>query len=111
MSKVVLISGATGKQGGAVVDALLASPQAKDFTILALTRNPEGGSAQKLKSRGCKIVKGDLEDVPAIFEEAKKVVSEPIWGVFSVQVSLRPRIPEGPSDSLRWKELGLVGAN
>jgi uncharacterized protein YbjT (DUF2867 family) len=88
MSKTVLITGATGKQGGAVIDVLLQSSQAKDFTILAVTRNPEGGAAQKLKSKGVKIVKGDLNDVPALFKEAKQTVTGPIWGVFSVQVPM-----------------------
>ena len=84
MAKTVLITGATGKQGGAVVDALLASPNAKDFTILALTRNPASASASALsqKSADIKILKGDLDDCPAIFKEA----NTPIWGVFSVQL-------------------------
>jgi uncharacterized protein YbjT (DUF2867 family) len=87
MSKPILITGATGKQGGAVIDALLASSSATDFTVLAVTRNAESASAKKLVERGVKIVKGDLNDVEAIFKEAATVVKEPIWGVFSVQVS------------------------
>jgi uncharacterized protein YbjT (DUF2867 family) len=86
MSKVILITGATGKQGGAVIDALLTSPEASNFTILAVTRNAESGSAKKLVEKGCKIVQGDLHDVPGVFDAVKKVTSEPIWGVFSVQV-------------------------
>jgi uncharacterized protein YbjT (DUF2867 family) len=86
MSKIVLITGATGKQGGAVINTLLASPEASSFTILAVTRNAESNSAKKLVEKGCKIVQGDLHDVPGVFEAAKKVTSEPIWGVFSVQV-------------------------
>lgn len=85
---MVLITGATGKQGGAVVDALLESPEAQEFTILAVTRNPDSPSAQKLKNRDVKIVTGDLNDVPSIFKNAKTVVDQPIWGVFSVQVPM-----------------------
>ena len=88
MSKVLLITGATGKQGGAVVDSLLESPEAQKFTILAVTRNPDSPSAQKLKDRGVKIVTGNLNDVPAIFQNAKTVVDQPIWGVFSVQIPI-----------------------
>lgn len=90
MSKPILVTGATGKQGGAVIDALLASPFSKDFTILGVTRNAESVSAKKLIERSVKIVKGDLNDVEAIFKEAAKIISTPIWGVFSVQVSKRP---------------------
>ncbi|KAF2098576.1 NAD(P)-binding protein [Rhizodiscina lignyota] len=90
MSKVVLITGATGKQGGATIDALLASPRASEFTILGVTRNPSSPSAQKLLSKGSnvKVIKGDLNDCSGIFEAAKNEVSESVWGVFSVQIPM-----------------------
>lgn len=86
MSKAILLTGVTGSQGGAVLDALVSS--SADFTILAVTRNPDGPSAQKLlsKSKNVKLVKGDLNDVPAIFAAAK-AVNPNIWGVYSVQLS------------------------
>lgn len=86
-SKAILVTGATGKQGGSVVDALL--ERDADFTILAVTRNPESSSAQKLaaKSSKIKLVQGDLKDVPSLFRVAKRAVTQPIWGVYSVQVS------------------------
>ena len=73
-SRKVLVTGATGKQGGAVINALLASPAASSFQILAVTRNPESGSAKALvsKSSNIKVVKGDLDDSEAIFREAGK---------------------------------------
>ena len=49
MSRAILVSGATGSQGGAVVQALL--DQAPDFRILALTRDPTSPSAQKLAAK------------------------------------------------------------
>lgn len=89
MSRVILVTGATGKQGGAVIDALLALKNVK-FTILAVTRDPSSPSAKRLiaKSNSIKLVKGNLNDAPAIFAEAKKVHDQSIWGVFSVQVSM-----------------------
>lgn len=71
-----------------MIRALLASPQAADFTILALTRNPESASAKRLADKGVKLVKGDLNDTPAVFESAKKLLGpgQSLWGVFSVQV-------------------------
>lgn len=91
MSKALLITGATGKQGGAVVDALIAHPSAADFTILAVTRDVSSASAQRLqaKSDRIKLVKGDLDAVPALFQAAKEAnAGSPIWGVYSVQISM-----------------------
>lgn len=53
MSRPILITGATGKQGGAVIDALLR--ENADFQILAVTRDAFSGGAQKLKAKSSKI--------------------------------------------------------
>ena len=61
----ILVSGATGKQGGAVLTALLGarSSSSTPSTILALTRNPSSPKAQELaKKDGVEVVKGDLTD-------------------------------------------------
>ncbi|KAG0646996.1 hypothetical protein D0Z07_6086 [Hyphodiscus hymeniophilus] len=74
----LLIIGATGKQGGAVIDALIAS--SAPFEILALTRNTSSPSAQKLACRpNVKVIQGDSLDPAPIFEAHK-----PIHGVFLV---------------------------
>ena len=86
MSKAILITGGTGKQGGAVIEALKASGQLSEFKLLVLTRNAQSATATKLaEHQNIKLIQGDLNNVPAIFEEAAKVVPEPVWGVFSVQ--------------------------
>src|SRR5579864_4224334 len=84
MSKTLLITGATGKQGGAVINALIASPLSPPVTILALTRNPDSAAAKALvaKSPAIKLVTGDLDNPAAIFTSA----GTSIWGVFSVQI-------------------------
>ena len=64
-----LFCGATGRQGGAVINALL-EDKASDIQakhVHALTRNPSGASAQRLTSRGINIVVGDLSQPTAIF--------------------------------------------
>lgn len=91
MSRALLITGATGKQGGAVVDALLdkTNTGSSDFVILAVTRNAESSGAKRLaaKSSSIKIVEGDLNDIPKLLENARKAAGDaPLWGVFSVQV-------------------------
>lgn len=56
----VLVTGATGNQGGAVVDHLLESETA--FDVRGLTRDVEGDVAQALAARGVTMVEGDLND-------------------------------------------------
>ncbi|KAK1457360.1 nucleoside-diphosphate-sugar epimerase family protein [Colletotrichum cuscutae] len=87
MSRAILITGATGKQGGAVISALLAR-QPSDFLLLAVTRNAQSTSAKRLaaKSSNIKLVEGDLDATPALFASAKAVAGTvPLWGVYSVQ--------------------------
>lgn len=87
MARVVLVTGATGKQGGALVQALLRqAPNA--FRIMALTRNTTSPSAQKLvaNSSNVSLVQGDLNETEAIFAGLKKD-GHSVWGVFGVQVS------------------------
>lgn len=100
-TKVLLITGATGKQGGAVVDALLASPtNPPDFTILGVTRDANSASAKKLasKSAAIRLLQGNLDDVPGLFRTASEITKQPIWGVFSVQV------PMGKGQSVESEE-------
>lgn len=90
MSKAILVTGATGNQGGSVVDSLIACSHATDFLILAVTRSVNGSGAQRLakKAENIRLVEGNLDDVPSMFAEAEKVAGMPIWGVYSVQVSM-----------------------
>jgi uncharacterized protein YbjT (DUF2867 family) len=74
--KTVLVSGATGRQGGAVVGHLLE----RGFPVRAITRDPERPAARALAARGVHVVKGDLEDVPSL-----RAALEGVGGVFSVQ--------------------------
>ncbi|KAF2490023.1 NAD(P)-binding protein [Lophium mytilinum] len=97
--KPILITGATGNQGSAVIAALHAedaSRSEKKFLLLAVTRNVSSPSAQKLEKQypGLHLVQGDLNAIPEIFNEAEKVLEQSgnattkIWGVYSVQISM-----------------------
>lgn len=86
MSRAILVTGATGRQGGAVINNLL--KMKAPFNILAVTRNPSSALAQNLaaKSPNIRVIHGDLDRANDIFAAAKKVSRDPIWGVYSVQV-------------------------
>ena len=87
-SRAVFITGATGKQGGAVINALLR--ENAPFEILALTRNAQSSSAQKLaqKSPRIKLITGNMDAIEDAFQKSKEATRLPIWGVFSVQVPM-----------------------
>ena len=93
----ILVTGATGQQGGSVVKALLANPPPFPHEILALTRKANGASAQKLASNPkVKVIEGNLDDVAAVFEAAGGPGA--VWGVFSVQVPSMKKLKEGVVD-------------
>ena len=56
--RVVLVTGATGTQGGAVVRELLS----RGYKVRAMTRNPDQPAAQALVSLGAEVVHGDFSD-------------------------------------------------
>ena len=58
LSKLVLVTGATGKQGGACVEALLP----RGHQVRALTRNSASPAANRLRERGVEITVGDFSD-------------------------------------------------
>jgi uncharacterized protein YbjT (DUF2867 family) len=75
--KVVLITGATGKQGGATARHLAGRGGLK---LRALTRKPDSDAAKKLAAQGVEVVAGDLDDAPSLSRALAGV-----WGVFAVQ--------------------------
>jgi len=75
--RTVLITGATGKQGGATARALAG----KGFRLRAMTRHPDGDAAKAVaSSTGAEIVQGDLDDAASLRNALKDA-----WGVFAVQ--------------------------
>ena len=88
--RIILVTGATGRQGGAVLRSLAG----KGFRLLGMTRKPESGPARTLASQGVNIVKADFDDAASL-----SAALEGVWGALSVQ----PR-DAGPA---REEERGL----
>lgn len=75
-SKTILVTGATGQQGGAVVRHL----SARGWKLRALVRDPAKPAAQHLANNNIELVQGNLFTAASL-EEAL----DGVYGVFSVQ--------------------------
>ena len=74
--RTILVTGATGRQGGAAITHL----HAKNFPVRALTRNPDKPEARTLVGHGTEVIRGDLNDSDSLTRAV-----DGIYGVFSVQ--------------------------
>ena len=68
-SKHVLVTGATGNQGGACVEALLTH----GHQVRALTRNSASPAAKRLPERGVEIAVGDFTDRDSLVRAVRGV--------------------------------------
>src|SRR5258707_3897165 len=66
-SKLVLVTGATGKQGGVVVEALVT----RGHQVRALTRNSASPAANRLRQLGVEIAVGDFTDHDSLVRAAR----------------------------------------
>jgi uncharacterized protein YbjT (DUF2867 family) len=77
-NKVILVTGATGHQGGAALRHL----REKGFPVRALTRDPDQPKAREFTGRGVEVVRGDMEDRATVTRAL-----DDAYGIFSVQNS------------------------
>jgi uncharacterized protein YbjT (DUF2867 family) len=100
----ILVTGATGKQGGAVARHLLQA----GFRVRGLTRNSESLAAKRLVDQGAEIVVGNLNDCASLRQALAG-----IDGVFSVQnfwekgVGLEGEIQQGKNLADAAKQSGV----
>ncbi len=80
----VLVMGATGKQGGAVVRALLKAGR----SVRGFVRDPSSPAAQALAAQGVDVVKGEFTDTASL-----DAALTGVDGVFSVQMGSQPSDP------------------
>jgi uncharacterized protein YbjT (DUF2867 family) len=59
--RIIAVVGATGAQGGGLARAILADPNG-EFSVRALTRNPDSDNARALAAAGAELVRADLDD-------------------------------------------------
>src|SRR5215471_20489702 len=102
VERIVMVTGATGRQGGAVVRHMLP----KGWKLRALTRNPKNYAAQELARKGVEVAQGDLED-PASLDRAARGV----YGIYSVQdfwsIGVKREVQQGKNVADAAKKTGV----
>lgn len=73
---LIVVTGATGQQGGATARELLAA----GHRVRAITRKPAGAPASALAGLGAEVAKGDFDDPKSLREAFAGA-----WGVFAMQ--------------------------
>ncbi len=101
-NRTVLVTGATGKQGGSVVRHMLG----RGWDLRALTRDPSTRPAKALADQGVEIVGGDLEDVSSLQAAVRGV-----YGLYSVQdfwsVGAKREVAQGKNLADAAKKAGV----
>ena len=90
VSQTILVTGATGNQGGAVLRHLMTRSL---FTVRAMVRSINAPRAQVLKQAGAELVEGDLND-RASLDRALEGASG-VFSVQSMQEDLRVEVRQG----------------
>lgn len=81
--RIVLVTGATGQQGGAVAAAL----KGAGFAVRALVRDPAKPSAEALRCAGAELAIGDLGDAASIARALKGAYGVFTYGVYRAEAA------------------------
>ncbi|RGP64845.1 hypothetical protein FLONG3_9423 [Fusarium longipes] len=96
-SKLIVILGATGNQGGSVADAFLSEP---GWKVRAVTRNTTSSKAKALSSKGAEVIKSNLDEpstLASAFEGANAIfVVSDFWGLYNDPVNKSKAKPGQP---------------
>lgn len=79
MAKIIAVTGATGSQGGGVVNVMKKTP---GWQVRAVTRNPQSDAAKKLAAEGIEVVQANMDDeasLKAAFAGASAVFAVTNW--------------------------------
>ncbi len=93
--KIIAVAGATGSQGGGLVRAILTDPSG-EFTVRALTRNPNSDKARALANLGAEVVAANVDDI-----ESLKRAFEDAYGAFCVTFFWEHFSPEKETSEAR----------
>jgi uncharacterized protein YbjT (DUF2867 family) len=93
---LIVVTGATGQQGGATARELLAA----GHRVRAVTRKPGGDAARVLAGQGAEVVRGDLDD-PASLHKAFTGA----WGLYALQNTWEAGVEQEEVQGMRVVEV------
>jgi uncharacterized protein YbjT (DUF2867 family) len=96
--KTILVMGASGRQGNAVVDELLS----RGYAVRGMTRKPQSKKAQRLADKGVTVVKGDYADKDSVLAAMAGVQQAFFYSGFS-----RDELAEGLNVIAAAKQSGI----
>ena len=93
---LIVVTGATGHQGGATARELLA----KGHKVRAMTRKPDSPAAKELAKLGAQVVTGDLDDAASL----ERVLAG-AWGAYAVQNTWEAGVEREEQQGLRFADV------
>ncbi|HYE85575.1 MAG TPA: NmrA/HSCARG family protein [Vicinamibacterales bacterium] len=94
--RIVLLTGATGRQGGETARALAG----KGFKLRAMTRKPGSDAANALAALGIEVVQGDLNDEASL----QRALAD-VWGAYAVQNTWEAGVEQEEVQGKRFAQL------
>lgn len=95
--RLLTIFGATGNQGGSIIDTVLGhSTLSAKYSLRAVTRDPSSSKSQALASKGIELVRANLDDADSL--KAAVQGSHGVFGVTDFWSLLAPGVDAGAKE-------------
>lgn len=106
--QIITVFGATGNQGGSVIDAFLADKElTSKWQIRAVTRDPSKEASKKLAERGVEVVVGDMNDKASLVKALEG--SHTVFAVtdYWASLNMETEVQQGINMADAAKEVGV----
>lgn len=104
--KIIVVFGATGAQGGGLAQAILNDPDS-EFTVRAVTRDPNSEKAKALAQKGAEIVSADIDDKDSIVKALQGAYGAYFVTFYWAHMSPEKEINEARNMAEAAKEAGV----
>jgi uncharacterized protein YbjT (DUF2867 family) len=104
--KVIVVFGATGAQGGGLAHAIL-NDKDSEFSVRAVTRNPDSDKAKALAKLGAEVVAANIDDAESMKRALKDAYGAYFVTFFWDHFSAERETAEAKNMALAAKDAGL----